>query len=87
MNWSVTMRILDCRPTDRLRPSAPSHRGGVVPFSLLAEETSQLVDLSRSEGVTLFMTLLAGFQLLLGRYCGQEDVAVGTVVAAGGPPG
>jgi amino acid adenylation domain-containing protein len=36
---------------------------------------------SRNEGVTLFMTLLAAFQILLGRYCGSDDVAVGVPVA------
>src|SRR6185369_17959202 len=36
---------------------------------------------SRREGVTLFMTLVAGLQEVLGRYAGQADVAVGTAVA------
>jgi non-ribosomal peptide synthetase component F len=52
----------------------------VVPFTISAELGSQLADLSRREGVTLYMTLLAAFQLLLGRYSGQQDVAVGTDV-------
>jgi len=39
-----------------------------------------LKDLSRKEGVTVFMTLMAGWQLLLSRYTGQEDVTVGTPV-------
>ena len=37
--------------------------------------------LSRREGVTLFMTLLAAFQTLLHRYSGQEDIAVGSPIA------
>ena len=52
--------------------------GSMVLDSLL---TRQLKQLSRRENVTLFMTLLAGFQLLLGRYAGQEDVLVGVPVA------
>jgi non-ribosomal peptide synthetase component F len=40
-----------------------------------------LKELSRREGTTLFMTLLAAFQVMLGRYAGQEDVVVGTDVA------
>src|SRR5581483_8742217 len=40
-----------------------------------------LKQLSRAEGVTLFMTLLAAWQVLLGRYAGQQDVVVGTDVA------
>jgi len=37
--------------------------------------------LSREEGASLFMTLLAAFQTLLGRYSGQQDIAVGTPIA------
>jgi non-ribosomal peptide synthetase component F len=37
--------------------------------------------MSRREAVTLFMTLLAAFQILLGRYCNQQDIVVGTAVA------
>ena len=43
--------------------------------------TDHLRRLSRAEGVTLFMTLLAGFQALLARYTGQPDVVVGADVA------
>ena len=68
-------------PTDHPRPAVANRHRGVVHFSLSAEATLQLVQLSRREGTTLFMTLLAGFQLLLSRYCGQQDVAVGTDVA------
>lgn len=68
-------------PTDHPRPAAPSHRGGTVPLRLSAELTDGLRMLSRQEGATLFMTLLAGFQTLLGRYAGQDDVVVGTDVA------
>ena len=38
-------------------------------------------ELSRREGVTLFMTLLAAFQALLYRYSGQENVVVGSPIA------
>ena len=37
--------------------------------------------MSRDEGVTLFMTLLAAFQVLLSRYSGQEDIVVGSPIA------
>src|SRR5205807_7912400 len=43
--------------------------------------SSDLKALGREEGATLFMTLLAAFQILLSRYSGQEDVVVGTTVA------
>jgi len=68
-------------PTDRPRPSVPSHSGKSVPFALSDELTRELKELSRQQGVTLFMTLLAGFQLVLRRYSGQENVIVGTDVA------
>jgi hypothetical protein len=68
-------------PTDRPRPAVETHRGSAAPFYLSIETTSQLVEMSRREGVTLFMTLLAGFQLLLSRYCGESDVAVAAAVA------
>src|SRR6185312_10779784 len=54
-------------PTDRPRSVLQSHRGGHQQFGLGAEITAQLRELSRREGVTLFMTLLAAFQILLQR--------------------
>lgn len=68
-------------PTDYPRPAAPSHQAGMLRFSISTEVTSQLRELSRREGVTPFIVLLAAFQLLCGRYSGQEDIAVGTDVA------
>ncbi|HEU4835901.1 MAG TPA: amino acid adenylation domain-containing protein, partial [Pyrinomonadaceae bacterium] len=68
-------------PTDRARPAVPSHAGEVLTFDLNAEMTAGLQALSRRSGVTLFMTILAGFQLLLSKYSNQSDVAVGTDVA------
>ncbi len=58
-----------------------SRRAEKVPFQLTAELTSELKALSRREGVTLFMTLLAAYQIVLGRYAKQEDVVVGTDIA------
>src|SRR5229473_3288388 len=68
-------------PTDYGRPAQASHRGGLVPFRLSEELTRGLRGVSQEQGVTLFMTLLAGFQVLLARYSGQKDIAVGTDVA------
>ncbi len=64
-------------PTDRRRPAVPSHRGQALPLHLPASLTLALRELSRREGVSLFMTLLAGFNVLLSRLTGQEDVVVG----------
>jgi amino acid adenylation domain-containing protein len=68
-------------PTDRPRPAAPSHAGGRVEIHLTPELADGLRALGQTEGTTLYMTLLAGFQTLLARYSGQEDFAVGTPVA------
>src|SRR5205085_11111503 len=68
-------------PTDRPRPQVASHRSATEDFSLSAEIIRDLKAMSQREGVTLFMTLSAAFQMVLGRYAGQEDVVVGTDVA------
>ncbi|HEV2764734.1 MAG TPA: condensation domain-containing protein, partial [Pyrinomonadaceae bacterium] len=68
-------------PTDRPRPAVQSYRGATLPFTLAPELTGRLNEVSRAHGCTLFMTLLAGFQALLARYSGQEDIVVGTPVA------
>ncbi|HEU0080068.1 MAG TPA: amino acid adenylation domain-containing protein, partial [Longimicrobiaceae bacterium] len=68
-------------PTDRPRPPVASDRGGGVAFALPAGTAAALRALARREGATLFAVLLAGFQVLLARYSGSEDVPVGTAVA------
>jgi amino acid adenylation domain-containing protein len=68
-------------PTDFPRTHLGSEAGAALPWTLNEELSRQLKELSRREGVTLFMTMLAAFQLLLSRYSGQEDVAVGTPIA------
>ncbi|TCP53368.1 amino acid adenylation domain-containing protein [Tumebacillus sp. BK434] len=67
--------------TDRPRPAEFSYRGTCEPFQLSEELTAQLNRLSRQEGVTLFMTLLAAFNTLLHRYTGQDDIIVGSPIA------
>ena len=74
------LRILEL-PTDRPRPAAASYRGASEKIHLSEEVTQRLKRLSQREGVTLFMILLAGFQVLLARYSGQQDIAVGTPIA------
>ncbi len=68
-------------PTDRPRPAVQSFRGATRPVRLPAGLTRQAEALGRREGATLFMVLLAGFQALLARYSGQDDLAVGSPVA------
>ena len=68
-------------PTDRPRPAEQSFRGRTEEFVAPASLMEKLQALSREQGVTLYMTLLSSFAVLLGRYAGQPDVAVGTPVA------
>jgi amino acid adenylation domain-containing protein len=68
-------------PTDRPRPVTQTFQGASYTFLLGPELTSALKALSQSEGCTLFMTLLAAFQVWLARHCNQEDIVVGTPVA------
>jgi amino acid adenylation domain-containing protein len=68
-------------PTDFERPPQASFRGESLTCDLDADLVRALHELGRSEGTTLFMTLLAGFKALLNRHAGAEDVVVGTDVA------
>jgi amino acid adenylation domain-containing protein len=67
--------------TDRPRTSNPGSHAGHASFVLSARTSDALRALSRREGASLFMTLLAVYQALLSRWSGQEDVVVGTPVA------
>ncbi|HEU0077912.1 MAG TPA: amino acid adenylation domain-containing protein, partial [Longimicrobiaceae bacterium] len=68
-------------PTDRPRPPVQSFRGARHPISLPAGLVERLRTLARGEEATLFMVLLAGWQLLLARWSGQDDLVVGSPVA------
>ncbi len=68
-------------PTDHPRPPVESSRGALQAVVLPKELLDSLRKFSRNEGVTLFMTLLAAFDVLLSRYSGQQDVVVGTPIA------
>ncbi len=68
-------------PTDRSRPAVQSFRGGVERFQLDQNVTQSLKKLGQDQVATLFMTLLAGFGVLLSRYSGQSDLLVGSPIA------
>ncbi|WPZ32677.1 non-ribosomal peptide synthase/polyketide synthase [Thalassobaculum sp. OXR-137] len=68
-------------PTDRPRPAVQSFRGASLRFRLDAETRDGLHRLSRAQGATLFMTLLAGFAALLHRVGGQDDLVIGSPIA------
>ncbi|HEY2740284.1 MAG TPA: amino acid adenylation domain-containing protein, partial [Thermoanaerobaculia bacterium] len=68
-------------PADRPRPAVQSVRGAGCSIALPPPLAGALAALTRRCGSTLFMTLLAGFQALLARLCGQSDFALGTPIA------
>jgi amino acid adenylation domain-containing protein len=76
--------VLDL-PTDRPRPPVQTYNGATCSLMLPRELSESLNALSRKEGVTLFMTLLAAFQVLLHRFSGKDDILVGTPIANRNP--
>jgi amino acid adenylation domain-containing protein len=68
-------------PTDYARPAIQGVNGKVLHFLIDPGLTGKLQLLSQQEGVTMFMTLLAAFNVLLYRYTGQRDICIGTPVA------
>ena len=68
-------------PTDRPRPAVQTFAGARQEFALSLELTQKLTQLSQQQGCTLFMTLLAAFDILLYRYTEQTDILVGTPIA------
>lgn len=71
-------------PTDHPRPTLQAHRafrGAHHTLTLSRELTSKIREACQREGVTLFMLLMAAYQILLHRYTGEEDIVVGTPIA------
>ena len=73
--------VLDL-PTDQPRPAVQTFRGEQLSFTFPQRLSDSLKTLSRREGTTLFMTLLAAFQTVLHRYTDQDDLVVGTVTTS-----
>ncbi|HEX6372560.1 MAG TPA: amino acid adenylation domain-containing protein, partial [Longimicrobium sp.] len=71
-------------PTDHPRPAQMDHGGARLELELDEALTAGLKALSRRHGTTLFMTLLAGWAVVLSRLSGQDDVVVGTPAAGRG---
>ncbi|MBB6145125.1 amino acid adenylation domain-containing protein [Silvibacterium bohemicum] len=68
-------------PLDRPRPAQPVYAADVVSVSVAAEQTARLKALSRENGATIYMTLLAAFALTLERHTGQQDIVAGSPIA------
>jgi amino acid adenylation domain-containing protein len=69
-------------PEDHVRPATANHRGSVERLRIPAALAERLRQFSRDQGVTLYMTLLAAFGVLLFRYSGQSDFIVGSATDA-----
>ena len=65
-------------PTDHPRPAVQTYNGSSQAFQLSNETTQRLKTFCEQQGVTMYMTLLAIYQVLLSRYSGQEDIIVGS---------
>ena len=68
-------------PLDHPRPALQSFHGATAELKLSSELSADLQALARREGLTLFMVLLAGLDILLARYSGQSDLVVGSPIA------
>ena len=68
-------------PTDKPRPGVQRFRGASLPLQIDEELTGKLKELAQNDGATLYMVLLAAFQVLLYRYTHQDDVLVGSPTA------
>ncbi|MCA1681964.1 MAG: condensation domain-containing protein, partial [Actinobacteria bacterium] len=73
-------------PTDRARPAVRTSAGAEHNFVVPPHIAARLGDLARAVDTTLFTTLMAACQVLLARYTGQDDVAVGTIVSGRNRP-
>jgi len=73
-------------PTDRPRPPEQTFSGASQCFSIGKSVLEQLRHLASSHGATLFMTLLAVFEVLLSRYSRQDDLVVGTAISGRDDP-
>ncbi len=68
-------------PTDRPRPSVQDSAGGTFPLTLNDRLTTRLERLGEHHGASLFMTLLALWGVLLGRYSNEDNIVIGTPIA------
>ncbi len=83
--WRKQLQDCPCElslPTDYPRPAVQTFQGARLSFVLSGELSHQLGLLAQKQGATVFMTLLAAFNVLLYRYSGQKDILVGSTVTS-----
>ncbi|NOQ28032.1 MAG: amino acid adenylation domain-containing protein, partial [Bacteroidales bacterium] len=68
-------------PTDYIRPALQSHEGATTLFALSKEETEGLKSLASENGLTLYMSIMSVYTILLSKLSGQEDIVVGIPIA------
>ncbi|MCP5047153.1 MAG: non-ribosomal peptide synthetase, partial [bacterium] len=68
-------------PTDRQRPPIPSYKGGKQRIQITGNLTARLIQLTRKQGCSMFMLMLAAFNVLLYRYSSQDDIVIGSPIA------
>jgi amino acid adenylation domain-containing protein len=68
-------------PTDRAREALQTHEGAVYEWRISANTQERIAALARRENVTQFAVFLAAYNVLLMRYSGQRDIAIGTTIA------
>ncbi|QUI23832.1 amino acid adenylation domain-containing protein [Vallitalea pronyensis] len=75
--FSGDIPILDL-PSDYERPTDQSFRGDIVELQLSQEITAEIREIAKEAGATIYMILLAGVNILLTKYSGQEDIIIGS---------
>jgi len=68
-------------PADRQRPALPSYQGKKQKIEISESLTAHLIELTRKQGCSIFMLMLAAFNVLLYRYSSQDDIIIGTPIA------
>ena len=68
-------------PTNKIRPTSQTYTGADLPVKFTGRLSWALNELSQEHGVTLFMTLMAAFQLFISRCTGRNDILIGTDLA------
>ncbi|MCP2277286.1 non-ribosomal peptide synthetase [Nocardia amikacinitolerans] len=71
-------------PSDHPRPNMSTHRAGMIEFHIEVGVQQRIRQIARWHGVSIFMVAHAALAVLLGRISGQQDVAIGTVIAGRG---
>jgi amino acid adenylation domain-containing protein len=69
-------------PYDKMRPSILNSEGDLYKIIIPEKIANEIRNLSKKEGVTLFMTLLSAFYILIYKYTKQKDIVIGSPIAA-----